>query len=75
MQASTPIPPAQRLRPGTLSILAALVLLAAAIAAVLLPFRLQLRSQLAHRDASVLAALVQQQLSEPRPGQSEDPMA
>lgn len=75
MQPGSTHPLAQRLPPGTLSILAALLLLAAAIAAVLLPFRLQLRSQLAHRDASVLAALVQQRLSEPRTGQSEDPMA
>ncbi len=65
----------RRLHPGTTVILAALLLLAVAIAAVLLPFRQQLRQQLAHRDASVLAALVQQRLSEPRPGQAEDPLA
>jgi len=65
----------RRLHPGTTVILAALILLAVAIAAVLLPFREQLRQQLAHRDASVLAALVQQRLSEPRPGQAEDPLA
>ncbi len=66
---------ASRLPPGTHAVLAALLLLAVAIAAVLLPFRTQLRDQLAHRDASVLSALVQQRLSDAQPGQTDDPLA
>jgi signal transduction histidine kinase len=65
-----------RLPPGSLAILGALVLLGVAMAAVRIPFRDQLRNQLAARDARVLAALIQQQLNDPEnPAAGDDPLA
>lgn len=57
-------------------LLGALVLLAIAIVTVRIPFRAELRDQIAHRDARILATLIQQQLDDT--GSStfrEDPLA
>ncbi len=56
----------RRLRPphGWPVLLGALVLLAIAIVIVRIPFRAELRDQIAHRDARILATLIQQQLDE-----------
>ncbi len=75
-----PSPPSikPRLHPphGWPFLLGALLLLGIAIAAVRIPFRAQLRDQIAHRDARILATLIQQQLDDT--GSSsfrEDPLA
>lgn len=74
----TPLPTQDRFRlpAGSFAILGALVLLGIAMAAVRIPFRDQLRNQLAARDARVLAALIQQQLDDPEnPAAGDDPLA
>ena len=66
----------RRLPPGAASVFGALVLLGIAMAAVRIPFRDQLRQQLAVRDARVLAALIQQELDDPQnPAAGDDPLA
>jgi signal transduction histidine kinase len=64
------------LPPGAFAVLGALVLLGVAMAAVRVPFRNQLRQQLAVRDARILAALIQQELDDPEnPAAGDDPLA
>ncbi len=66
----------RRLPPGAAAVFGALVLLGIAMAAVRIPFRNQLRQQLAVRDARVLAALIQQELDDPEnPAAGDDPLA
>lgn len=61
---------------GWPAILGSLLLLAVAMAAVRLPFRNELREQLAIRDARILASLIQQQLDDPEnPAAGDDPLA
>jgi len=76
METPHPKPARFRLPAGSPAILGALFLLAIAMAAVRIPFRDQLRHQLAARDARVLAALIQQQLNDPEnPAAGDDPLA
>jgi len=50
--------------PGSPAIAGALLLLAVAIVGVRIPFRTELRDQIAHRDVRILAALIQQQIDD-----------
>lgn len=66
----------RRLPPGAFAVLGSLILLGVAMAAVRIPFRNQLRQQLAVRDARILAALIQQELDDPEnPAAGDDPLA
>lgn len=75
MEASV-LPTRRRPGPAPWAVVAvALLLLGIAMAAVGIPFRNQLREQLAQRDARVLAALIQRQLDDPdAPDAGDDPL-
>lgn len=75
MDAAVPKPPGRRLSASWITVVGALLLLGSAMAAVRLPFRNQLRDQLAQRDARILAALIQRQLDDPdKAAAGDDPL-